>query len=405
MAASLVIAVAALAALAAGADLALPGDVLIGDVGRGIVRIEPASLRRSVVLDDLPYWSLAFDAAGDLIAASNRGVVRVDFATGAVTQIRGGGFDGNVQTIAVAPDGAILLGTSGNHVDLWSIDPTTGVSTMIRSRVDCVLSCVNADLEGVGIAADGSAIVALRGYFAGNPGALLSVDRTTGAATIVAEGGLLDSPGQVVVDRDGSWLVADYDAKAILRVDPASGAQSVAWQGGEHDNFHELALAGDGHIVTVGLQAVGGGLRDAVVDLDPVRKVRRVLMTPANAASLLIVPGVPARPACSNGIDDDGDRKRDYRRDRGCSSPFDGTEEPTCADGIDNDADGLVDHPADPGCSGSGVMSEESPQCDDRIDNDGDGYFDFPDDLECASASDGTEHMSPRKVLRRLFGW
>jgi hypothetical protein len=49
---------------------------------------------------------------------------------------------------------------------------------------------------------------------------------------------------------------------------------------------------------------------------------------------------------------------------------------PACSDGIDNDGDGLVDYPADPGCSKASSM-KEAPACDDGIDNDGDGKIDW----------------------------
>jgi YVTN family beta-propeller protein len=59
---------------------------------------------------------------------------------------------------------------------------------------------------------------------------------------------------------------------------------------------------------------------------------------------------VPPPPACSNGIDDDGDGLTDYPSDRGCASALAQREDPACDDGIDNDGDALVDHPADPEC-------------------------------------------------------
>jgi hypothetical protein len=62
---------------------------------------------------------------------------------------------------------------------------------------------------------------------------------------------------------------------------------------------------------------------------------------------------------------------------------------PACSDGIDNDGDGLVDFDGgasanggvpiglpDPGCAAA-ASTTESPQCQDGIDNDGDGNIDF----------------------------
>jgi glucose/arabinose dehydrogenase len=76
---------------------------------------------------------------------------------------------------------------------------------------------------------------------------------------------------------------------------------------------------------------------------------------------------------------------------------------PACSDGIDNDGDGLVDYPADPGCA-SPTSTMENPACQDGIDNDGDGKIDFdggasanhgvalgPPDPQCTSATKKTE--------------
>ena len=58
-----------------------------------------------------------------------------------------------------------------------------------------------------------------------------------------------------------------------------------------------------------------------------------------------------ATPACSDGIDNDGDTAVDHPADPGCSSPVDWSEAFDCEDGLDNDGDGDIDHPADDGCT------------------------------------------------------
>ncbi len=60
------------------------------------------------------------------------------------------------------------------------------------------------------------------------------------------------------------------------------------------------------------------------------------------------------------------------------------TVPPACSDGVDNDGDTFADWPADPGCSGTNDASEfGNSACDDGQDNDNDGLVDFPDDLGC----------------------
>lgn len=70
---------------------------------------------------------------------------------------------------------------------------------------------------------------------------------------------------------------------------------------------------------------------------------------------------------CSDGIDNDGDGKKDYPNDPGCTDPDDDTETdtcpggatcPKCANGIDDDGDGKTDYPADTSCASASQNSE-----------------------------------------------
>lgn len=62
---------------------------------------------------------------------------------------------------------------------------------------------------------------------------------------------------------------------------------------------------------------------------------------------------------------------------------------PACSDGVDNDGDGRTDHPADPGCA-SPASTTEVPLCDDGFDNDLDGAVDGQDP-QCAAAHENIE--------------
>jgi hypothetical protein len=95
-------------------------------------------------------------------------------------------------------------------------------------------------------------------------------------------------------------------------------------------------------------------------------------------------------PACSDGLDNDGDGFIDFPDDPGCLGSLGTLEDPECNDGIANDTDGLIDFPDDPGCYGSWYWTE-SPECDDGIENDTDGLIDFPDDPGCRDRSWDTE--------------
>lgn len=75
-----------------------------------------------------------------------------------------------------------------------------------------------------------------------------------------------------------------------------------------------------------------------------------------------LTAGPPPRPACDDGIDNDGDMVIDLN-DPGCVGPEDDSEgdppePPTCADGIDNDEDGTIDYPDDVDCAAAGDDGE-----------------------------------------------
>jgi hypothetical protein len=96
-------------------------------------------------------------------------------------------------------------------------------------------------------------------------------------------------------------------------------------------------------------------------------------------------------PACSDGLDNDGDSNVDYPADSGCTSASDTSEQVDCADGIDDDFDGAIDFPADAGCT-SAADATERFDCEDGLDDDGDGAIDFPADAGCASAQSPIEN-------------
>ncbi|MPZ01013.1 MAG: hypothetical protein GEU97_24220 [Actinophytocola sp.] len=106
-------------------------------------------------------------------------------------------------------------------------------------------------------------------------------------------------------------------------------------------------------------------------------------------------------PECSDGVDNDGDKKIDYPDDPGCDSPEDDSESPNpqCSDGVDNDGDGKVDYPEDPGCEDPRDDDESDnggqPECSDGVDNDGDKKIDYPDDPGCESPEDDSESPNP----------
>ena len=140
-------------------------------------------------------------------------------------------------------------------------------------------------------------------------------------------------------------------------------------------------------------------------------------------SDLCVIEG--ATPACSNGLDDDGDGKADFPADPGCTDANDASERGTqsCDDGIDNDGDYGVDVGGDIACA-SVFGWVETAKCKDGIDNDGDGFIDFDGgahalgealtapDPYCTSAGLNHENKSSScglgaelSPLLLLFGW
>lgn len=108
-------------------------------------------------------------------------------------------------------------------------------------------------------------------------------------------------------------------------------------------------------------------------------------------------------PACSNGVDDDGDLRIDLA-DPGCEDAADRDEaglDAVCANGIDDDGDGLTDWPTDPGCLAAGDSDETTPDppppCSNGRDDDGDGLTDFPADSSCFDAAGESEFGGARR--------
>jgi len=75
------------------------------------------------------------------------------------------------------------------------------------------------------------------------------------------------------------------------------------------------------------------------------------------------IQNIVNRPACSDGIDDDGDGFVDFPADPGCQSATSMTESPACQDGIDNDGDGGIDYDGGVSANHGVALGPPDPQC------------------------------------------
>ena len=205
-----------------------------------------------------------------------------------------------------------------------------------------------------------------------------AIETTGGAACVTdddcAEGELCSEDGSCELVRPVVVGSPDSDADGI-----ADDLDNCP----RHDNAGQADLDGDGAGDACDLQSCGDGIQTYAEECDD---GNRVAGDGCDAGCLL----EGATPACSNGLDDDGDGLVDLQ-DGGCQTGSDASEREAgrpCDDGIDNDGDGLVDAPADPGCKDPD-WGLENPKCQDGLDNDGRLGTDFDGGVSVLGAGHG----------------
>jgi hypothetical protein len=136
----------------------------------------------------------------------------------------------------------------------------------------------------------------------------------------------------------GTWTPWSVIPKSVL----AAGASS-------QDTSSNLTLS-----------APGSGTQNLYVQhcIDSTLVIAESNESVADNCEVIGALSVSPAPACSDGLDNDGDGKIDYPADPGCSSAADTneTDPPACSNGIDDDGDGLSDS-NDPSCHTDGNAS------------------------------------------------
>lgn len=97
----------------------------------------------------------------------------------------------------------------------------------------------------------GDIVIADAGGFGGgvDQGEILRIDPETGFQTVISSRGLLVDPFGITIALDGTILVADPGANAVISIDPDTGAQSIFASGGGLIKPISLAVDGNGDIV------------------------------------------------------------------------------------------------------------------------------------------------------------
>ena len=318
-----------------------------------------------------------------------------------------------------SPDGSLIVGNhmtgSGKEAFYWAGSGLNLLPTLIGGSIITASGLAVSDDESTLIGYSNLSTLVLPG------GTEVATDlqavRWTGAGygTIESLGNI---PGSMAIDSEALATVPDGSIIVGRAVDSSLVDRAFIWTTADGMRDLKTVLSTD-----YGLEVEGWILSAATAISDPVGGDFFVAGTGINPQgdtegwiALLSVPACsdglnndgdaftdhPADPGCTgptdwseeldceDGLDNDGDGDVDHPTDTGCNAANDPTEEPDCADGIDNDGDLLVDYPADPGCA-EAMSTIEDPACSDGVDNDLDLNTDYPDDLECLSASDLSE--------------
>jgi hypothetical protein len=252
-----------------------------------------------------------------------------------------------------------------------------------------------------------------------DPGLPLSFDRATGAVTkTLGELGAQD-PGtyhetfhfvlnnQVVKDNRIPPYGMDYDEAEQRNILPVPADQyGDPGPGGSYRHWGEVALnppPGADHATIQLLYQPTSWEYIQFLDLANTGAVAFLAEEGRNLRDAWLATGMAeprvmatafwqlGTPACSDGLDNDGDGTADYPDDPGCASTVDESENTAavaCDDRLDGDGDGFVDFPRDPGCRDSG-WTWEDPKCQDGVNNDGAIGTDFDGGESVLGAGNG----------------
>lgn len=113
----------------------------------------------------------------------------------------------------------------------------------------------------------------------GQANAIIRVDPATGAQTVISSGGSLLGPIGLALDAAGNILVVNY-ARDVIRVDPVTGVQTVVSSGGFFVIPYDIAIDAAGQILVVDTDAFGGS--GGIIRVDPVTGAQTAVSSGGN---------------------------------------------------------------------------------------------------------------------------
>ena len=243
-----------------------PGDILVADFYRGLIRVGAGS-EQTLFSVGQGLSGVVTDESGNIFAVATGAVVRIDPNSGTQSVVSQGGDLVFPRAIAFAPDHSLLVLDASARV-LIRIDPMTGAQTpVIRDRPVTWLTVGSNGLTHVTMT-DGSGFDHLH-----------RVDLATGAMTLVPSPAFYAVQG-LVTEASGRVLVSEGFDDDVLAVDPVSGATAILTSrdlsGGELMNPGAMAIEGAGTIVLADKQNVvacsgphGSTCRGAIYRITP----------------------------------------------------------------------------------------------------------------------------------------
>jgi hypothetical protein len=220
----------------------------------------------------------------DLTAFGSGAVIQIDSNTGQQTLIAKGGFI-NGPNVLVFMNGFLYVAnegdSSGNVHNIVQINPNTGQQRLITSGGGFSVPTGMAPGPGNNVY-----VVDEPGNVQGaDPGSIWLVDLDTGQQTLVAHGGLLDHPQDVVVDANGNLIVGNTGRApnylgSVIRINPQTGVQTVLAWFGNSTGLDSVELAADG---TIYVGAISNGVTPGkIYAVDPTTGAQRTISSGRN---------------------------------------------------------------------------------------------------------------------------
>jgi sugar lactone lactonase YvrE len=220
-------------------------------------------------------------AAGDLLvldtfltSGESYRVVQIDPATRTVTPITTAGLLQSPADFVLHPDGRILVADRVNGV--IAVDPGSGSQSVLTSGG----LFAGGELQGIAVEPGGTLVVTLAFPAGGGVPAVVRVEATGGAQTLVSSGGSLEFPKGIIVGADGALYVCEpsspglgptgYTYGSVIRVSASDGAQTSRYVSDLFSGPEEIAYSlFDGRLYVVQRGLMGRHYYGRVVALDP----------------------------------------------------------------------------------------------------------------------------------------